>query len=74
MFTQIHEIVFWGNGGYSWETVYNMPLWLRKFTFKQIKDHQEKLNSQNSLPTDSPKEGILGPDIRQNYTYTSNTS
>ena len=42
LFTQIHEIVFHGNGGYSWETIYNMPIWLRKFTFNKIQDHYTK--------------------------------
>jgi len=48
LFTQIHEIVFHGQGGYDWETVYNMPIWLRKFTFHKLKEHYEKQNaSQN---------------------------
>ena len=41
LFTQIHEIVFHGKGGYDWSTVYNMPIWLRKFTFFQIKEFYE---------------------------------
>jgi hypothetical protein len=44
LFTQIHEIVFHGKGGYSWETVYNMPVWLRRFTYKQIQDYFSKIN------------------------------
>lgn len=47
LFTQIHEIVFHGNGGYSWETIYNMPIWLRKFTFHRLQtyftEQQEKV-------------------------------
>lgn len=51
-FTQIHEIVFHGQGGYDWETVYNMPLWLRRFTFEQIKDYynQKSKKIQDSQP------------------------
>ena len=49
LFTQIHNIVFHGNGGYDWFTIYNMPIWLRKFTFHEIneynKDQNEKANS-----------------------------
>ena len=41
LFTQIHEIVFHGKGGYDWSTVYNMPIWVRKFTFFQIKEFYE---------------------------------
>lgn len=36
VFREIHDIVFFGRGGYSWETVYNMPIWLRRFTAKMI--------------------------------------
>jgi len=39
LFNQIHEIIFHGNGGYDWHTVYNMPIWLRNFTFNKLKEH-----------------------------------
>ena len=42
LFRQIHEIVFHGKGGYDWHTIYNMPIWLRKYTFKLIKDFYEE--------------------------------
>ena len=61
LFTQIHEIVFHGQGGYDWETVYNMPIWLRKFTFHKLKEHYDKQNeTQNndlSSQTSQIKEG-----------------
>jgi hypothetical protein len=41
IFTQIHQIVFHGKGGYDWHTVYNMPIWLRRFTFNQISQYYE---------------------------------
>ena len=42
LFTQIHEIVFHGKGGYDFNTVYNMPIWLRNFTFRKIQEFFEK--------------------------------
>lgn len=39
LFTQIHEILFHSNGGYDYNTVYNMPIWLRNFTFNKLKEH-----------------------------------
>ena len=42
LFSQIHEIVFHGKGGYDWDTIYNMPVWLRKFTFHKIQDFYAK--------------------------------
>lgn len=47
MFNQIHEIVFHGRGGYDWHTVYNMPIWLRKYTFEQIRSFYEKSNKKD---------------------------
>jgi hypothetical protein len=46
IFTQIHEIVFHGKGGYDWNTVYNMPIWLRRFTFSKIQEYYEKESKQ----------------------------
>jgi len=52
LFKQIHEIVFHGKGGYDWYTIYDMPIWLRKFTFNEIqrfyKEEKEAIdNAQN---------------------------
>ena len=54
VFTQIHEIVFYGKGGYDWQTIYNMPIWLRNFTFKKIQefyDEEQKSYENNSSTT-----------------------
>tara|TARA_R110000796_G_scaffold66936_1_gene153798 strand:+ start:41 stop:307 length:267 start_codon:yes stop_codon:yes gene_type:complete len=42
VFKQIHEIVFHGKGGYDFDTVYNMPIWLRNYTFRNIEEFYEK--------------------------------
>jgi len=64
VFEQIHQIVFHGNGGYDWNTVYNMPIWLRKFTFRNIQEHYEKANKASSNKTTPAR----GPDISPSYT------
>ena len=28
--------MYFGGGGYDWHTIYNMPIWLRKFTIREI--------------------------------------
>lgn len=65
LFSEIHEIVFYGEN-YSWETVYNMPRWLRKFTYNKILKHyeQKNQNSDNNLDTqvDKLKQQIKVPD------------
>ena len=47
LFKQIHEIVFFGKGGYDWHTIYNMPMWLRNLTFNLINNHFKEQNNQN---------------------------
>lgn len=81
VFQQIHEIVFHGKGGYDWGTVYNMPIWLRKYTFKTIEEfydkeqaaHKEAMNRSNNVQEVSSKASIpKGPDIKP--TYSTRTS
>ena len=77
MFKTIHEIVFNSNGGYDWETVYNMPTWLRRFTFETLKEHydkiaEEKNKVENLLQNQNSKE-LSRPAISPKQpTYTTN--
>jgi len=48
IFNQIHEILFWGQGGYDYAVVYNMPIWLRKFTFHKLRSHYDKISNQEN--------------------------
>jgi hypothetical protein len=66
LFNQIHDIVFHGKGGYSFETVYEFPIWLRRFTFRTMLDwyakeqkENETANGQQSLLQDGK---IKAPD------------
>jgi hypothetical protein len=68
MYSQIHEIVFHGKGGYTWLDIYNMPLWLRRFTFEKIKEFYEKEKEeyekqQNQLSNKSPNKEVARPNI-----------
>tara|TARA_R110000737_G_scaffold275202_1_gene282223 strand:- start:2248 stop:2541 length:294 start_codon:yes stop_codon:yes gene_type:complete len=67
VFTSIHEIVFNGNGGYDWNTVYNMPIWLRKFTFNKIREYFESQKIEPA-PTQSSTPQIAKPNIKPAYT------
>jgi hypothetical protein len=49
VFNQIHEIVFHGKGGYDYNTIYNMPIWLREYTFHKLKDFY---NQENKNPNE----------------------
>lgn len=48
IFDQIHQIVFHGNGGYSFVEIYELPIHLRKYIFHQIKEYYDKQNKQDS--------------------------
>lgn len=71
VFNQIHEIVFHGKGGYDWNTVYNMPIWLRRFTFQKIKkfyeDENEAVEKQNKQMENKSKSSSkpLTPNVSQ---------
>lgn len=36
IFKQIHEITFHGKGGYSFTEVYNLPIYLRNYIYREI--------------------------------------
>ena len=51
LFSQIHQIVFNGKGGYDFHTIYNMPIWLRKFTYSSIDKFYKEQNDEQSKNT-----------------------
>ena len=51
----IHEIVYHGNGGYDYYTVYNMPNWLRKYTWKEINDFILERNKAQKAASEKGK-------------------
>ena len=73
LFSQIHEIVFHGQGGYDWHIIYNMPIWLRNFTYKKLEEYykkqEEKVNKQNNTLKNNSK--IDRPDINPSNVYNS---
>ena len=75
LFQQIHEIVFFGKGGYDWDTVYSMPIWLRNFTFNRIKQFYEDNNSTNTVEQSISAMKSVGADKKQNIpTYVTKAS
>ena len=66
VFNTIHEIVFHGKGGYDWETIYNMPIWLRRFTWNKISEFydtqaqankpKDEIDISNPIKSNIPKE------------------
>lgn len=68
IFTQIHEIVFHGKGGYSWYDVYNMPVWLRRFTFNKINSYysEEKEQIENMKSDGKNTKNLVDPSGKVN--------
>ena len=65
--------MFHGKGGYTWNDVYNMPLWLRKFTFEKIKEFYEKekneMEKRNKQVSNDPPNKLARPNITPDYSY-----
>tara|TARA_B110000977_G_scaffold24100_1_gene29216 strand:+ start:845 stop:1129 length:285 start_codon:yes stop_codon:yes gene_type:complete len=66
IFKQIHEIIFHGKGGYDYATIYNMPLWLRKFTFKEISDYYEAEQASIKNEQSSNKSSLVDSEGKVN--------
>jgi hypothetical protein len=56
--TEVHEVVFHGGGGYTWSEVYNMPIYLRRFTISKLKEHYDAVNKA-SKPAINPNSSTL---------------
>ena len=71
----MNEIVFHGKGGYSWDTVYEMPIWLRNFTFQKLKEwydkEQEQIEKQNNQLTNKSTSEVARPTIPASSTYNA---
>jgi hypothetical protein len=63
LFSQIHEIVFHGKGGYDWHTIYNMPIWLRRFTFNKIQGfYQDEKEAYENNSSGGGKQTVINSD------------
>jgi len=41
--SEVHDLVYHGQGGFTYDQVYNMPVQYRKYHIQKINDHLEKL-------------------------------
>ncbi len=46
LFSQVHDLVFHGGGGFQYSEVYNMPIWLRKFHSNKISEFNQEQNEK----------------------------
>jgi len=41
VYKEVHELTYHGGGGFTYSEVYSMPIYLRRYSIKQINDHLE---------------------------------
>ena len=59
--TEVHEVVFHGGGGYTWSEVYNMPIYLRRFTISKLKEHYDAVNKASQPPSNPNSSTLVNP-------------
>jgi len=73
LFTQIHDLVFHGGGGFKHSEVYNMPIWMRRYHIQKINEYNKKQNEEIEKSkkgnSSSPSKGPVGPNINPSSTY-----
>lgn len=47
LFSQLHDVVFHGKGGYSFGEVYEFPIWLRRYVHRSMIEFYENENKQS---------------------------
>lgn len=70
LFRELHDLVFFGKGGYDFETVYHLPTWLRHFIKREVVAHYkreeeavEKASSGQTPTPSTPPAKIRVPDF-----------
>ena len=46
LYTEIHDLVFHGGGGFKHSEVYDMPIWMRRFHIDRINEYNKKQNEE----------------------------
>lgn len=68
LFDQINQIVFYGKGGYSFDLLYEMPIWLRHFIYRKLVEYyqqeQESIEeAKKGRSPRAPKSKVRVPDL-----------
>ena len=72
LFTQIHDLVYHGGGGFIHSEVYNMPIWMRQYHIKKINEHLTKQQEEAEKQQGKPNMGdgkLSRPNINPSSTY-----
>lgn len=42
VYNEVHDLTYHGGGGFTYSEVYNMPIYLRKYSIRRINKHLEE--------------------------------
>ena len=64
---EIFLLAFYGRGGFTWDQVYNMPVYIRKNNIKLIKEYveKEKNEANKNKQSNETKNKLHKPNIRK---------
>ena len=72
VFTQIHDLVYHGGGGFLHSEVYNMPIWMRRYHIQKINEYNKEQNKrieEAKKGNTNNSNNISGPNINPSSTY-----
>ena len=71
LFTQIHDLVYHGGGGFIHSEVYNMPIWMRRFHIQKINEFNKKQQEarEKQAKQQSNTDSIARPNIKPSSVY-----
>jgi hypothetical protein len=61
VYDELFSLAYYGNGGWTWEIAYNLPVHIRRYCLKLLKDAKEKENEEIEKNKTSAKSSHSGP-------------
>ena len=61
--SEIFSLCYHGQGGFTWEEVYNLPIYLRRFYIKQVTKAIEAKNKAESDAASGAKSKVSSPGL-----------
>jgi hypothetical protein len=43
VYNEVHDLIYHGNGGFTYSEVYNMPIHIRRYSIARINKHLEEV-------------------------------
>jgi hypothetical protein len=54
VYNEVHDLVYHGGGGYSYSEVYNMPIYLRRYSITRINNYlKDKKEAEEKAVNDA---------------------